>query len=94
MSLSITVYTKDQCGECVKTRKFLENRGIPHLVQHISDSDESAIATLKEVAEGMGVAPSMPYVRVHDEATGDTVAWFGHRPDQIVQHITSKRARK
>lgn len=94
MSLFIHVYTKPECGECVRTIKFLNDRKIPHSVARVDPSDESAIATLKEIAEEMGVAPSMPYVRVHDDITGETAKWFGHRPDQIVQHITSKRARK
>ena len=90
-ALEIEVFTKDNCGDCIRTKKALNAKQIPHSTVHVATDDLETIAGLQDVAEQMGVAPSMPFVRVTNMTTGETEQWFGHRPDLIVQYITTQR---
>ncbi|MGQ3382952.1 glutaredoxin domain-containing protein [Glutamicibacter sp. TV12E] len=94
MALEVTVHTKDACGECVKTKNTLNSRQIPHQTIHVADDHIEKIEQLRDIAEQMGISPTMPFVKVVDTTTGEAEQWFGHRPDLIVQHIIAKRNRK
>ncbi|MFJ2618190.1 glutaredoxin family protein [Glutamicibacter sp. NPDC087344] len=87
LSRQVTVYTKDGCGECVRTTSLLNRKKVPFATVHVADDDETMIAALKAVAEAQGVAPSMPLVEVTDDESGDRVQWFGHRPDYVLSEI-------
>lgn len=91
MALEITVHTKDQCTECTKTKKTLQNKNIPHRTVHVADDNVELIEDLRSIADQLGSPLTMPYVKVVDTETGDAQEWFGHRTDLIVQRITSKR---
>ncbi|TDU27075.1 glutaredoxin family protein [Arthrobacter sp. JUb115] len=94
MALEVTVHTKDACGECVKTKNALNLRQVPHQTIHVADDQVEKIEQLRDIAEQMGVGATMPFVQVIDTTTGEAEQWFGHRPDKIVEHITTKRSRK
>lgn len=91
MALEITVFTKDDCGDCTQTKRNLERRKVPHQTVHVAEDNVELIEQLRSVSDQYGLELHMPYVKVTNTDTGDTEEWFGHRPDLIVQHIIAKR---
>lgn len=69
--MSITVFSKPACVQCVATYRALDQRGIAYSVVDISQNDE-ALAMVR----GMG------YLQVPVIMTGDD-HWSGFRPDKI-----------
>lgn len=93
MSLQITVYTKDDCGDCARTKKLLAQKGIPHETKHVAEDNAELIASLRAISDAKGVPLGMPMVEVTDLDLGETEQWFGHRPDMVLQHIINKKRR-
>lgn len=91
MALEVTVYTKDACGDCRRTKSNLNQRKVPHQTVHVAEDNIELIDKLRAVAEQLGSKLAMPYVKVVNTETGDTEEWFGHRSDLIVEHIIAKR---
>lgn len=91
MSKQITIFTKDDCGECVKTKKIFARKSIPHATVHVADDDTDLIEKLRTIATQQGIQPTMPMVQVTDIELGETETWFGHRPDLVLKHITNLR---
>ncbi|WP_313812387.1 hypothetical protein [Glutamicibacter sp.] len=93
MSLEITVHTKDNCQQCLDTKRSLGKFKVLYRTVHVPNTDIETIEKMRAISDQMGIALTMPYVKVVDSATGDTEEWFGHRPDLIVEHIIAKRNR-
>lgn len=93
MSLEITVHTKDNCQQRLDTKRSLSKFMVLYRTVHVPDTDIETIEKMRAISDQMGIALTMPYVKVVDSATGDTEEWFGHRPDLIVEHIIAKRNR-
>lgn len=69
--MSITVYSKPACVQCVATYRALDQRGISYDVVDISED-----------AEGLSVVRGLGYMQVPVIMTGDD-HWSGFRPDKI-----------
>lgn len=69
--MSVTVYSKPACVQCVATYKELEKRGVDHNVIDIT-KDQDAFA----MVQGLG------YMQVPVVVAGDD-HWGGFRPDKI-----------
>lgn len=87
VSLQITVYTKDDCGDCARTKKLLAQKGIPHETKHVAEDNAELIASLRAISDAKGIPLGMPMVEVTNLDLGETEQWFGHRPDMVLQHI-------
>lgn len=94
MSLQITVYTKDDCGDCARTKKLLAQKGIAHATKHVAEDNAELIASLRSISDAKGVPLGMPMVEVTNLALGETEQWFGHRPDMVLQHIINPTRRR
>jgi glutaredoxin-like protein NrdH len=89
--LVITVYTTNPCSQCRLTKKWLDDRSIPHEVKDANESEETA-AAIRAQAEADGVKPNMPYVVV---STGDPemdLHWFGFIPANLEKYTTERKA--
>lgn len=69
--MSITVYSKPACVQCVATYRALDQRGIAYNVVDISEDDDA-----QAMVRGFG------YMQVPVIMTGDD-HWSGFRPDKI-----------
>lgn len=72
----VTVYSKENCGQCDMTKKVMESKEMPYEERRI-DLDEEALAYVKEL--GYLAAPVVTVER--DDAPMEH--WYGFRPDMI-----------
>lgn len=72
MTVKVTVYDKDNCGECRKTEDLLDELGITYETRNMSH-DKDALKKVK--ADGHRKAPA---VYVGEES------WSGHQPERIL----------
>lgn len=82
--MTVTLYTKPGCQQCVLTSKKFNQAGVEFTTKDISESEE---AYNEVVALGY---KSLPVVVVQ-EADGEPTSWAGLRPDMI-RDLTSKVA--
>lgn len=75
----ITIYTKNDCPNCDKTKSFAKQRGIDY-VEYNVEEDPDALAYIK--AMGYLAAPVV-FVPFFEGQT--TPHWSGLRPDLLVQ---------
>lgn len=68
----VTVFTKNQCGQCDMTKKLLEREGIDYTIRKV-DEDDNALMTIKD----------MGYLQVPVVVTALGDHWSGFRPDLI-----------
>jgi glutaredoxin-like protein NrdH len=77
MSLTVTLYTKPECVQCVQTKKLMEKEGIPFTSVDVSE-DAEALDYIKNQLNYLG-APVVQW-----EAGGVVGGhWSGFRPDQV-----------
>lgn len=77
MTLTIGVYSKDDCQQCKATKRALDKRGVAY-----TESDLADYPHVVAYAEEQGWTTA-PIVLVHD-VTGQLVAaWSGFRLDKI-----------
>jgi glutaredoxin-like protein NrdH len=69
--MSITVYSKPACVQCVATYRALDQRGIAYNVVDISEDAEAL-----NMVRGLGYL-QVPVIMTSDEH------WSGFRPDKI-----------
>ena len=69
--MTVVVYDKDNCGECRKTEKYLDELGVDYETKNVSH-DPEALAHIKELG-----FTQAPVVVVGDEM------WSGHQPRKI-----------
>lgn len=72
--MTVTVYTKDECVQCVRTTKLLEARGVSFEPKNIADP-----AYLAE-------AKNLGYLQAPVVVT-DEESWSGFRPDKIEELV-------
>lgn len=72
MSATVTVYSTEQCSQCVATKKTLERKGIAFEDVKVARTDEAKLEELR----GMGFQ-QFPVVIAGD------LKWAGFRPDMI-----------
>ena len=65
----ITVYTRDNCVQCTRTKAALKKRGLEY--EEIETDEETADSFREQGYQ------SLPIVVTHDEV------WTGFRPDKI-----------
>lgn len=70
--MSITIYSKSGCAECMFTKKFLEAESIPFEEKRVDQNDEH----LDEVRL-LGYR-SLPVVKIDDEET-----FTGYQPERL-----------
>lgn len=76
VSVTITVYTKPDCVQCIQTKKRLEAKGLSFNVIDVSEDKEA-----RKVVSNTGIY-QMPYVTV--ERDGKLVdSWHGFKDDKI-----------
>lgn len=78
--MTITVYSKPNCPQCVMTKKHLQQRGVDFKEVDISVDDQA-----KEQVSTLGYR-QVPVVHVGDEH------WGGFRPDRLNAICTSNIA--
>lgn len=76
MTTTVRVYTKPNCKQCDLTKDALTRRGIPFVIDDITEPGNL------EAAKSLGLT-SAPVVMVQDTATGPVESWAGFRPDLI-----------
>lgn len=69
--MDVVVYDKDNCGECRKTEKYLDELGVSYRTVNVSH-DPEALAYIKELG-----FTQAPVVVVGEEM------WSGHQPRKI-----------
>ena len=69
--MSITVYSKPACVQCVATYRALDQRGIAYNVVDISEN-----------ADALNMVRGLGYMQVPVIMTGED-HWSGFRPDKI-----------
>lgn len=69
--MEVVVYDKDNCGECRKTEKLLDELGVSYETKNVSH-DPDALAYIKELG-----FTQAPVVIVGEEK------WSGHQPQKI-----------
>lgn len=82
-NIAVTVYTKNDCFGCKKTKDKLDQSDI----EYTSVNVEEDATAYKYVTETLGLR-QMPVVVV-SAPDGDTV-WFGLMPGKIREHITHR----
>lgn len=70
---NITVYSKNDCGQCSSTYKALDRAGLDYTVRMV-DEDPEALAIVKELG----------YLQAPVVVAGDT-HWSGFRPGEIAK---------
>lgn len=73
--MTITVYTKPDCGQCEQTKKQLERKGLPYKAIDVFEDPEAM-----KVVEESGIM-LMPMVVI--EHNGQKQHWHGFRYDRI-----------
>lgn len=68
--MTVRVYTKPQCSQCVQTTRLLDREGVPYVTESLLD--EGNLAAAKELGH-----TSAPVVVVGEDN------WSGFRPDLI-----------
>lgn len=79
--LSITVYSKPRCPQCVATYRKLNGLGVPHESVDVSE-DAEALSFI----QSLGYAQA-PVVVVRDAQGSVTRHWSGFRPDMIKKEV-------
>ena len=80
---TVTVSTKDDCRQCVMTKKWLTARSI-----EFAEVDILADPKDLEAAKSLGFG-SAPVVIVSSGVPGDDVAWAGFNPSKLTEHLTT-----
>lgn len=75
--LSITVYSKPRCPQCVATCRKLSGLGVPHESVDVSEEPEAL-----SFIQGLGYSQA-PVVVVKDGKGAVVRHWSGFRPDLI-----------
>ncbi|MGO2860609.1 MAG: glutaredoxin family protein [Brevibacterium sp.] len=77
--MKITVYerTSSYCGQCVATKRSLDNKGVEYTSKAIEGQSEEWLQGHKDA--GRMMAP----IVVVDYPSGGSVEWSGFRPDFI-----------
>lgn len=75
----ITIYTKSNCPNCDKTKKFAQQRGIEYEEFNVEEN-EAALQFIKEMGYLQVPVVVVPF---YDGQT--QVHWSGLRPDLLVQ---------
>jgi len=78
--MTITVYSKPGCGQCIATTRTLDKEGIEYIYKDMSVDPE---AHAEAVALGYMQAPVI--------VAGDQ-HWSGFRPDKIVELASALKA--
>jgi glutaredoxin-like protein NrdH len=81
---TVTVYTKDDCRQCVATKAWLTKRNIEFAEVDILE-DPMDLAAAKEL--GLMAAP---VVVVSFGVPGDDEAWSGFNPIKLGQYLGAK----
>lgn len=82
----VTLYTKDNCQQCVATKRWLKARDVAFAEVDIL-SDEKHV----EAAKSLGHLAA-PVIIVSFGTPGDEVHWSGFDPGNLAKHITPKVA--
>lgn len=88
--MTITVYTTSHCRQCAMTKKWLDDRSIPYTPID-ANSNESAAAAIRAIAEADGVIPNMPYVQVSNGDPETDLHWFGFIPANLAKYTTTNQ---
>ena len=80
---TVTVYTKEDCRQCVATKKWLAARSIEFAEVDILDDPKD-----REAAKELGFLAA-PVVIVSSGIPGDDVAWAGFNPSKLAEHLTT-----
>ena len=83
---TVTVYTKDDCRQCVATKAWLTKRDIP-----FSEVDILKDPKNLEAAKSLGLG-SAPVVVVSFGNPLDDVAWAGFNPNKLGTYLGAKHA--
>jgi len=78
-SYSVTVYSKNNCAQCVATTKFLDRQGTQYEVVKMEDEEHR----VKTVAAEYGYM-SLPIIVVESD---ELQHWSGFRPD-LLRNLT------
>ena len=76
--MTITVYTKPACPQCITTKRWLAKYGIDHLTVDITDTP----AARDLIVDELGYL-SAPVVTITDEAGVLVDHWSGFQPDRL-----------
>ena len=76
--MTITVYTKPACPQCITTKRWLAKRGIDHLTVDITASPAAHDLIVNEL--GYRAAPVVALTNDAGRLVGH---WSGFRPDKI-----------
>lgn len=79
--MNVTVYVKNNCIQCVRTKKWLTENSIPFQTVNVED-DEQALQYMLNL--GYKAAPVI-IVTDDDEETADH--WSGFNPEKLQQLI-------
>ena len=74
--MTVTVYTKDDCRQCIATTRFLNERGIAY--ETASLADEGNLAAAKALGHMQA-----PVVVFAPDGVGSEQSWSGFRPDML-----------
>ena len=85
--MTITVYTKPACPQCITTKRWLAKRGIDHLTVDITDTP----AARELIVDELGYL-SAPVVTITDEAGVLVDHWSGFRPDRLADLLGEEDA--
>ena len=80
---TVTVYTKDDCRQCVATKKWLTARSIEFAEVDILDDPKDL-----EAAKELGFLAA-PVVVVSFGTPKDDVYWAGFNPSKLTEHVTT-----
>jgi glutaredoxin-like protein NrdH len=75
---TVVIYTTSSCGNCTRTKRFFDSRGIDYV-----EVDASEGTAAHERLKAMG-AQQVPVVFAGD------LQWSGMRPDMIVRYAASR----
>ncbi len=81
--MTVTVYEKPDCQQCVATKRYLDDRGVTFGVESLEDP-----ANL-EAAKSLGHMAA-PVVVFAPDGVGSEVSWSGFRPDMLDEVVKAR----
>ncbi|MDN5640679.1 MAG: NrdH-redoxin [Actinomycetia bacterium] len=78
--MTITVYTKTHCQQCLMTKRWLDKRGHQYTTVNLEESPDD-LAAVQEL--GYAQAP----VVVVSKGQGPDVHWSGFNPTMLSAHL-------